>query len=61
MGSGMKKNSIFRMKGKVLLSLLFLCTSISYSGDIDTLMSNYNRKNDLSQKTIDANKGHLVF
>ena len=31
------------------------------SADVDTLLEEYNHKNVLSQRTIDANKGHLIL
>ena len=46
-------------KGLLLLCLLF--SSVVYAEDIDSMMQEYNRKNALSQKTIDENKGHLVL
>ncbi|MFT7823163.1 MAG: hypothetical protein ABXS92_00250 [Sulfurimonas sp.] len=40
---------------------LFYSTVVSFGADINSLLSEYNRKNDLSQKTIDENKGHLIL
>jgi iron complex outermembrane receptor protein len=36
-------------------------TSHLYADNVETLLNNYKAKNDLSQKTIDENKGHLVL
>ncbi len=47
--------------GKGILPLYLLFCGISYAADINTLLNEYNQKNDLSQKTIDENKGHLVL
>ena len=46
-------------KGIVFLSIL--STSIVYAETIDSLLQEYNKKNALSQKTIDENKGHLIL
>ena len=47
---------------KVMLLILWLYYTQTLSAvDVDTLLSNYTHKNDLSQKTIDENKGHLVL
>ncbi len=32
-----------------------------YAQNVDSILQEYNQKNDLSQKTIDENKGHLVL
>ena len=46
----------------ILLSILYLANStISANEDIEKLLSDFNQKNDLSQKTIDQNKGHLLL
>ncbi len=45
-------------------SLVFLClfsSSMVYAEDVSSILQEYNEKNDLSQKTIDENKGHLVL
>ena len=44
--------------------ILFLWLIFSYflqASEVETLLDDYNHKNDLSQKTIDENKGHLVL
>ena len=44
--------------------MLFLCLFFTYAlhaTDVETLLKDYTHKNDLSQKTIDENKGHLVL
>lgn len=54
----------FRFRGKSFIFLFFIFTSLIYTAetkDIDSLINDYNRKNDLSKKTIDENKGHLVL
>ncbi len=38
-----------------------LFPALHAENQIDTLLTEYSRKNDLSQKTIDQNKGHLVL
>jgi iron complex outermembrane receptor protein len=43
---------------------LFLClltSSTLFSGNVDSILEEYSQKNQLSQKTIDENKGHLVL
>ncbi len=45
-------------------SLVFLCLLSSgtiYAENVNSILQEYNQKNDLSQKTIDENKGHLVL
>jgi iron complex outermembrane receptor protein len=42
----------------VIVAFVFLSLEAS---ELDTLLNNFNHKNDLSQKTIDENKGHLVL
>ena len=45
-------------------SLVFLCllsSSMLYAENVDSILQEYNQKNDLSQKTIDENKGHLIL
>jgi len=54
----------FYGQGLIQKSVLLLCVLFSnmvYAEDIDTILEEYNRKNALSQKTIDENKGHLVL
>lgn len=43
------------------LLLFVLITNTLYANDVQKLLNNFNQKNDLSQKTIDENKGHLVL
>jgi len=46
----------------IILSILYLANGTVYAdGDIETLLNEFNQKNDLSQKTIDQNKGHLLL
>ena len=46
----------------IILSILFLANGAVYAdGDIEKLLNEFNQKNDLSQKTIDQNKGHLLL
>ncbi len=45
-------------------SLVFLClfsSTVIYGENVESILQEYNQKNDLSQKTIDENKGHLVL
>jgi len=45
-------------------SLVFLClfsSTLIYGENVESILQEYNQKNALSQKTIDANKGHLVL
>ena len=46
-------------KGLLLLCLLF--SNMVYAGDIDDILQEYNKKNALSQKTIDENKLKNAF
>lgn len=50
-----------KMIQKGLVFLCLLSSSILYAENIDSILQEYNRKNALSQKTIDENKGHLVL
>jgi len=43
-----------------LFFFVFLSMNI-YADNVEKLLSDFNQKNDLSQKTIDENKGHLVL
>ena len=43
-----------------LFFFIFLSINI-YADNVEKLLNEYNHKNDLSQKTIDENKGHLVL
>ena len=43
----------------LFISLLF--TTYLEASEVERLLNNYTHKNDLSQKTIDENKGHLVL
>ncbi len=45
-------------------SLIFLCLlsfNMLYAQNVDSMLQEYNKKNALSQKTIDENKGHLIL
>jgi len=44
----------------MLLMYLALLSPL-FSGNVDSILEEYNHKNVLSQKTIDANKGHLIL
>ncbi|MGB5506967.1 MAG: hypothetical protein WBM70_09795, partial [Sulfurovum sp.] len=46
---------------KGLLFLWLLSSNMVYAENIDSILQEYNKKNDLSQKTIDENKGHLIL
>ena len=46
-------------KNLVFLGILF--STVIYAENVDSILQEYNKKNDLSQKTIDENKGHLVL
>jgi iron complex outermembrane receptor protein len=48
-----------RLKGFIFLCLFF--SSILNAQNVDSILQEYNKKNDLSQKTIDENKGHLIL
>jgi len=50
-----------KMIQKGLLFLYLLSSSMVYAENIDSIMQEYSKKNALSQKTIDENKGHLVL
>jgi len=41
--------------------LWFIPTLIFSESTVEQLLENYSQKNDLSQKTIDQNKGHLLL
>lgn len=43
------------------LLLFVLITNTLHANDVQKLLNDFNQKNDLSQKTIDENKGHLVL
>ncbi|HFQ61012.1 MAG TPA: hypothetical protein ENK39_01760 [Epsilonproteobacteria bacterium] len=45
----------------IILFLWLFFTYFLQASEVETLLNNYNHKNDLSQKTIDENKGHLVL
>ena len=54
----------FYGQGMIQKGLLFLCllsSNVVYAEDIDSILQEYNKKNALSQKTIDENKGHLIL
>ncbi len=57
MGSFLKGMNALR---RVSLLCVFLCIAAN-AQSVENVMQEYNRKNDLSQKTIDENKGHLVL
>jgi iron complex outermembrane receptor protein len=46
---------------QLCLTGVLLVPVLHADDQIDTLLNEYSRKNDLSQKTIDQNKGHLVL
>ncbi len=50
----------FKKQTFIFLFLFLIITNISAS-EVDTLLNDFTHKNDLSQKTIDENKGHLVL
>jgi len=54
-------SSMKRQRYGGFLFLYFLCSSLLFSGNVDSILEEYNHKNLLSQKTIDANKGHLIL
>jgi len=62
-GNGEKMGCFFRLNWikKRFISLVLLCVSATYAENIDSMLQEFNKKNDLSQKTIDENKGHLVL
>ena len=41
--------------------MLIILIGNLYANNLETLLDDFNKKNDLSQKTIDANKGHLIL
>jgi len=41
--------------------LLIILIGNLYANNIETLLDNFNQKNDLSQKTIESNRGHLIL
>jgi iron complex outermembrane receptor protein len=41
--------------------LLFFMSIYLYSSNVERLLTEFNQKNDLSQRTIDENKGHLIL
>jgi len=46
----------------IILCILYLSNGAVYAAeDIEKLLNDFNQKNDLSQKTIDQNKGHLLL
>ncbi len=45
----------------IILFLWLFFTYFLQASEVETLLNNYTHKNDLSQKTIDENKGHLVL
>ena len=45
----------------LLLTVSSLILSSLWADDVNSVLEEYNQKNRLSQKTIDANKGHLVL
>jgi len=46
---------------KRLIIIWILFVSTIYAEDVSSILEEYNKKNALSQKTIDENKGHLVL
>ncbi len=44
-----------------ILAVGFLCIQMLHGESMDTLLKEYKDKNDLSQRTIDENKGHLIL
>jgi len=57
----MKQFFSMKKKGRSIVLLFLLSMGVSFAADINSLLTDYSRKNDLSQKTIDENKGHLVL
>ncbi len=45
---------------RILVFFVLVSTSMQ-ANEVDSLLKKFNQKNDLSQKTIDENKGHLVL
>ena len=52
---------IFLNSFKLSLLVLLINTLYAHEGEVQKLLSDFTKKNDLSQKTIDENKGHLVL
>jgi len=52
---------IFLNSFKLSLCVLFISTLHAQENDVQKLLNDFTKKNDLSQKTIDENKGHLVL
>jgi iron complex outermembrane receptor protein len=52
---------LFTKRYTKLVLLYLLSSSLLFPADVDTMLEEYTQKNRLSQKTIDANKGHLVL
>ena len=50
-----------KMIQKSMLMMCMLSLTTIYAEDVSSNLQEYNQKNDLSQKTIDENKGHLVL
>ncbi|RRS32513.1 MAG: hypothetical protein P794_01075 [Epsilonproteobacteria bacterium (ex Lamellibrachia satsuma)] len=50
-----------KMIQKSLVFLWLLSSSTINAQNVGSILQEYNKKNDLSQKTIDENKGHLVL
>ena len=50
-----------KMIQKSLVIIWMLSLTTIYAEDVSSNLQEYNHKNDLSQKTIDENKGHLVL
>ena len=50
-----------KMIQRSLFFIYILYSTMAYAQNIESILEEYNHKNDLSQKTIDANKGHLVL
>ncbi len=49
------------MRWKSLVFLCLLSSGTINAENVESILQEYNQKNDLSQKTIDENKGHLVL
>ncbi len=56
----MKQLSV-KKQSLIFLSVFLCCSGFSFAEEIDALLQKYNQQNDLSQKTIDKNKGHLIL
>lgn len=50
-----------KMMLKGIVFLFFISSGLVYAESIDSMLQEYNKKNALSQKTIDENKGHLIL